>query len=1062
MAQQTMYPAKANSPKTELSAAITAAATTIPLVDASKLPAAPNLATIGVDEAAETILYTGISGNSLTGVTRGFNGTTAKSWGQGIKVARYFTAYDHDTFKANIEELAARLTDANTQTTALGPGQNLITASEAGPVAVTVKGNTLVNLLGNYGNFEVDTDGNGTADGWTKYTEAKETALDNLNAKYGSKSQRITAKTSDTGFFRMIERNMPLIAGKRYIAVVDVTIDAGCMARMLFGTTAAGAEKSITSGNYIYVKYAPVEDIPTGKVYLYNYTNVGTAGSVWFDGARVFEIDAATYAKIDVDPEYTGDKLAARYPYVDGVKHTVNPVITKIGKNLLPPFTQWTLHANASADEPYKLTFNPTAAAQNTVDINVLPQTQYTLAVSHNARISVYGNQTSADIVAVTASQSVTFNTGINTSVKVSLRSMSAGTFTFSNPQLELGATATPFEPRNDDYLYALTTLAGYGGVNDVLTVRGAEATVLRRCKRINFNGTEAWQYRNDNGTYITASLEFASVAPYKKEIGVTNFIVSYEGSEVIPVIGAISSAAEANLDRLLATLHGANSVTTGVIYITILKSALSTQDAAGVKSFLSAKAAASTPLTLDYVLSTPVTEVVPVEGSLANHAGANLYEVGEGVIVREKATPQQVISGSGAWYINEKEIYTSPDSPLKNRTNVILSVSKNGSYDPAWVFGNSQDNKNGIAFARIENSNFDPTAEYTVTYLALDKYLLTAPVVEGALEYKNNLAGVLSETVKQMADNNTRDTIQDGRLLLDEAYIRNFNLDLSAATPNPTASTLMKRDSAGRAQVAAPSVAADIANKGYVDTGLTAVQTRADDAYSRADQAFTQASNGKTVIAAAITGMGQAASGSDTFTQLAAKVGDISKDANATVGEVLSGKTFYQGGTKKTGTMPNRGAPTWTPGTGNQGLSAGYYEGGTVLGDPDLIASNIRNGVDIFGVVGSLIEGRPYATGSLTSTTTVTVSGLSFRPQFILVRGGYNGEVETHVYAPNSMTVPGNRDANMWGYRLWRNTTTTDIQPNDTTGYPWTINNDGFSKPVSNASSPFTWWAFG
>ncbi len=41
-------------------------------------------------------------------------------------------------------------------------------------------------------------------------------------------------------------------------------------------------------------------------------------------------------------------------------------------------------------------------------------------------------------------------------------------------------------------------------------------------------------------------------------------------------------------------------------------------------------------------------------------------------------------------------------------------------------------------------------------------------------------------------------------------------------ATSAPTVSTLMSRDSAGRAQVVAPSVAADIANKGYVDTAVS------------------------------------------------------------------------------------------------------------------------------------------------------------------------------------------------------------------------------------------------
>lgn len=102
----TMYPAKVNSPPTTLDGAIDDIVTTISVVDASVLPDAPNLATIGIGDNAETILYTGKNVNDLTGVTRGFQGT-AKEWGTGTRIWRVFTAYDHDTFKANIEILSS-------------------------------------------------------------------------------------------------------------------------------------------------------------------------------------------------------------------------------------------------------------------------------------------------------------------------------------------------------------------------------------------------------------------------------------------------------------------------------------------------------------------------------------------------------------------------------------------------------------------------------------------------------------------------------------------------------------------------------------------------------------------------------------------------------------------------------------------------------------------------------------------------------------------------------------------------------------------------------------------
>lgn len=112
-----------NSPGTELAADINATTTSIDVLDASKLPAAPNLVTVGGDESAETIRYTGKTGNTLIGCTRGFEGT-AKGWASGTQAARNHTAYDYEAGRANIADslVSARayadgaLDDANTYT----------------------------------------------------------------------------------------------------------------------------------------------------------------------------------------------------------------------------------------------------------------------------------------------------------------------------------------------------------------------------------------------------------------------------------------------------------------------------------------------------------------------------------------------------------------------------------------------------------------------------------------------------------------------------------------------------------------------------------------------------------------------------------------------------------------------------------------------------------------------------------------------------------------------------------------------------------------------------------
>ena len=85
---------------------------------------------------------------------------------------------------------------------------------------------------------------------------------------------------------------------------------------------------------------------------------------------------------------------------------------------------------------------------------------------------------------------------------------------------------------------------------------------------------------------------------------------------------------------------------------------------------------------------------------------------------------------------------------------------------------------------------------------------------------------------------------------------------------------------------------------------------------------------------------------------------GTLTLTGNVGTGDVRRGKTFYSTNpkSKQTGTMTEKGAATYTPGTANQVISANQYLTGaqTILGDADLVASNIVSGKNIFGVAGN------------------------------------------------------------------------------------------------------------
>lgn len=102
---ETMYSGIPFSPQTTLSSTIGAGDTVIPVEDISAFPDAPSYATIGTDADGETILYSAKTSTSLSGCTRGVEGT-AKAWPSGSVIGRNFTNKDFSALQANIKEAA--------------------------------------------------------------------------------------------------------------------------------------------------------------------------------------------------------------------------------------------------------------------------------------------------------------------------------------------------------------------------------------------------------------------------------------------------------------------------------------------------------------------------------------------------------------------------------------------------------------------------------------------------------------------------------------------------------------------------------------------------------------------------------------------------------------------------------------------------------------------------------------------------------------------------------------------------------------------------------------------
>ncbi len=131
-------------------------------------------------------------------------------------------------------------------------------------------------------------------------------------------------------------------------------------------------------------------------------------------------------------------------------------------------------------------------------------------------------------------------------------------------------------------------------------------------------------------------------------------------------------------------------------------------------------------------------------------------------------------------------------------------------------------------------------------------------------------------------------------------------------------------------------------------------------------------------------------------------------QDATALEAEILSGKTAYARGAKLTGTMANRGAVTGTISTvaGTYTIQSGYHDGsGSVAIDATeqakIIASNIKDGVEILGVVGTYSGGgsssqAKTATPYTTQQVILPDSGIDYLSQVTV-------QAIKYVETPNS-----------------------------------------------------------
>lgn len=697
-----------------------------------------------------------------------------------------------------MREIHAQQLKAAPTSVTLSPGlQNIIANRRSRLRIKDIKGRTLVNLLGRDGNFETDVNGDGVADGWSFSSQGSVASLDTVNFKYGSKGQKITSTASDTNTSRRIEKNnVNVEAGKYYIALVDVNTDGTSAAQLSLNnntSTGVSAQSATSATNKLH--YVKINPTGSGTIFFrcYNVVPVGTVGWLTFDGARLYEISAADYTAID---SMTAAQVAAKWPYVDDAKHTNAVYIQNAGKNLLPPFTDsaWTLHANAVVTGTYSLTLNATATFQNSyVAIPVIEGQTYFFGATHNGQlylhkgVGVGGTAINAGAFTVDASY--------GGYVTARLTNTTTGTFTFSNPQLELGSTATTFEPKRGSYLYLPDCQLRSnvdGSVADSLYTDGeGKPRVTRRWREL--DGALTWAYDGTQTglksvrTSAISGATFSTASNPDGSAGINAVAIKFDGkrlanrSAAVSTIGAdsirqnsgdtflyltISSADSGWGDAYTPTADEIKAFFSGYrMYLSGSSNATSVYNGTGTKAWVeryqldagnagagttnwaNVKAVVdagnnafsgttSTPYRLIYQLASSVDEAINYEGSeLFLHEGGNQIEVGTGVIKRE----------SVAFDSSTKR------TALSKRSARIFGVYKTTATGAATESITTY-TSGSETLPQLVNA-VDTSAAYAVTYLALDTYALgIAPQTINA-DYAPNIKESLDDVTRVVTD---------------------------------------------------------------------------------------------------------------------------------------------------------------------------------------------------------------------------------------------------------------------------------------------------------------------
>jgi hypothetical protein len=217
------------------------------------------------------------------------------------------------------------------RTRALSPiSQSVVTGIKSNAVP-SFTGKTLSNILGDYFNCEAT----------TGITTSGTVATSTTQFKTGTKSLKVTASAGTAFFYKDYTYTLDstknyIVAGWAYLE--SYSAGAAYITLSNVGTYTAKYTCTINTGTvgswqFVYAK-VPTSNtlVGTGFRLVAGATTAGSTLVAYIDSIRLYEVDATLYSQIgSTYTASTTPSIDAILPYVDNVKHVVNPYINQTG-----------------------------------------------------------------------------------------------------------------------------------------------------------------------------------------------------------------------------------------------------------------------------------------------------------------------------------------------------------------------------------------------------------------------------------------------------------------------------------------------------------------------------------------------------------------------------------------------------------------------------------------------------------------------------------------------------------------------------------------------------------